>query len=210
MRWMSRAFAMVAVLIPTLAGGALAQRRAAASVGVASDRVAALASATPSAQQPQVSPAVSGPDWSLFAGVASGDNPYDIGIALGAAAKWNRSDWPVAIRGDAYYAHHSGDVGTTFGGTHVSINIFGAIGGAEYAFETENRLKPYVFGGIGLFYLNSSSDASALANGYYDGSTDLGFGVGGGVKFTPKFGVELRFMDLGGFNTIPILAAFHF
>jgi hypothetical protein len=34
--------------------------------------------------------------------------------------------------------------------------------------------------------------------------------VGGGLSFTPKFGVELRFMDIGGFNTIPIVAVLHF
>jgi outer membrane protein with beta-barrel domain len=154
---------------------------------------------------------MNGPNWSAFAGVASGDNPYDIGIALGAAGKWHRSDWPVAVRGDAYFAHHSGDIGTVLGGFDVSINMFGIMGGAEYSFPTENKLKPYAFGGLGLFYSNVDVDVSGpFEDSAYDSSTDLGFGVGGGIYFTSKFGVELRFMDIGGFNTIPILAAFHF
>jgi hypothetical protein len=52
---------------------------------------------------------------------------------------------------------------------------------------------------------NGDFDSSA-----YDSSTDLGFGIGGGINITSKFGVELRFMNIGGFNTVPVLAAFHF
>lgn len=154
---------------------------------------------------------MTGPEWSLFGGVASGDNPYDIGIALGGTGKWRRSDWPVAARGDAYFAHHSGDIGSQLGGYDISINFFGVMGSAEYAFPTENRLKPYAFGGLGIFYANVSLDYPGdLPGGDYDSSTDLGFGVGGGIHLTNKFGLELRFMDIGGFNTIPILAVWHF
>jgi hypothetical protein len=154
---------------------------------------------------------MTGPDWSAFAGVASGDNPYDIGLALGAAGKWHRSDWPVGVRGDAYFAHHGGSLGSQFGGVDLSINIFGVMGGAEYDFPTTNKLKPYAFGGLGLFYSNVNVDYNGVfEDSAYDSSTDLGFGVGGGVHFTEKFGVELRFMDIGGFNTLPILAVLHF
>jgi opacity protein-like surface antigen len=163
-------------------------------------------------EQPQGKPAMTGPDWSAYAGIASGDNPYDIGIALGATGKWHRSDWPVAVRGDAYFAHHGGSFGTVFGGVDLSINIFGVMGSAEYAFPTTSNLKPYVFGGLGLFYsnVNVSGGNNTFDNSDLDSSTDLGFGVGGGLSFTPKFGVELRFMDIGGFNTIPIVAVLHF
>ena len=211
MRWMSRAVAVAAVLTPTLASAALAQRRADASTArpapmTRSEMMPANRNAVP---QPAAS--MTGPQWSLFGGVASGDNPYDIGLALGGSGRWRRSDWPVAVRGDVYYAHHSGDIGSQFGGFDVTINIFGVMGNAEYAFPTENRLKPYVFGGLGIFYSNVNVDYDGeFENSDYDSSTDLGFGVGGGLKFTPRFGVEVRFMDLGGFNTIPILAAFHF
>lgn len=193
MRWMSRAVAIAAVLTPTLAAASFAQRLAAA------------------AQQP-ASPAMTGPKWSAFAGIASGDNPYDVGVALGGNGIWRRSDWPVGIRGDAYFAHHGGSFGSQLGGVDLSINIFGVMGAAQYDFPTENKLKPYAFGGLGLFYSNVSVDYNGVFSndGAYDSSTDLGFGIGGGLSFTQKFGVEIRFMDIGGFNTIPILAVLHF
>jgi hypothetical protein len=208
---MSRAVALAAVLTPTLVSASLAQRRAAAETGIAQREAPSAKLAAPSIQQPQAAPTMTGPDWAALAGVASGDNPYDIGLALGLSGKWHRSDWPVAVRGDAYFAHHSGDIGTQLGGFSVSINMFGVMGGAEYSFPVENRLKPYAFGGLGLFYSNVNvDDNGGFDSSAYDSSTDLGFGIGGGIYLTPKFGIELRFMDIGGFNTIPILAAFHF
>jgi len=205
MRRMSRAVAIAAVLTPTLASAALAQRRASAETGPVARRAL-----MPASKQP-TTPSMTGPEWSLFGGVASGDGPYDIGIALGGSGRWRRSDWPVGVRGDLYFARHSGDVGTQIGGYDVSINIFGIMGNAEYSFPTESRLKPYAFGGIGLFYSNIDLEYEGEFDiGDYDSSTDLGFGVGGGIRLTEKFGLELRFMDLGGFSTIPVVAVFHF
>ena len=205
MRWMSRAVAMAAVLTPTLVSATLAQRRASAETGPIARRASI---ATPK-QQP--TPSTTGPKWSAFAGVASGDGAYEIGVAAGINGRWHRSDWPVAARGDLYFAHHSGDIGSPFGGFDVSINIFGVMANAEYSFPTENRLKPYAFGGLGLFYSNINVDYDgAFEDNAYDSSTDLGFGVGGGIYLTQKFGLELRFMDVGGFSTIPILAVYHF
>lgn len=217
MRWMSRAVAIAAVLTPTLASASLAQRRAVAESGIARRDVlpataTVTATVTPQPQQPKAAPAMAGPQWSAFAGIASGDNPYDVGVALGANGKWSRSDWPVAIRGDAYFAHHSGSFGSQFGGVDLSINIFGVMGAAQYDFPTENKVKPYAFGGLGIFYSNVNVDYNGVFSneGAYDSSTDLGFGIGGGLSLTEKFGLEIRFMDIGGFNTIPILAVWHF
>jgi opacity protein-like surface antigen len=192
----------------------MAQRRTGSELAIARDNTARPATPTPPrpVEQPQGTPTMTGPDWSAFAGIASGDNPYDVGLALGANGKWHRSDWPVAVRGDAYFAHHGGGFGSQFGGVDLSINIFGVMGSAEYDFTTTSKLKPYAFGGLGIFYsnVNISGDDFGFDESGYDSSTDLGFAIGGGVNFTPKFGVELRFMDIGGFNTIPILAVFHF
>ena len=205
MRWMSRAVAIAAVLTPTLASAALAQRRAASETGPIARR------ALIAAPKQQPTPSMRGPEWSLFGGVASGDGAYDIGIALGGNGRWRRADWPVAVRADAYLARHSGDVGTPFGGYDVSINIFGVMGSAEYSFPTENRLKPYAFGGLGLFYSNVDLEYDGQFDiDDYDSSTDLGLSIGGGINLTEKFGLELRFMDVGGFSTIPVLAVFHF
>ena len=211
MRWMSRAVAVAAVLTPTLASASLAQRRALAESGIGR-REGQPATVATRPQQPQGKPSMTGPDWSAFVGIATGDNPYDLGIALGGTGKWHRSDWPVGARGDLYFAHHGGNIGSQFGGIDLSVNIIGVMGSAEYAFTTTNTLKPYAFGGLGVFYsnVNISGDNTGFDESGYDSSTDLGFGFGGGVNFTSKFGVEARFMDIGGFNTIPIVAVFHF
>jgi hypothetical protein len=189
----------------------LAQRRAQALTSLVTEPTTeARRSAVTPKQQPS-SPTMTGPDWSVFAGIADGDNPFDIGVALGGTGRWHRSDWPVGVRGDAYFAHHGGNIGTQFGGLDLSVNIFGIMGGAEYVFENAGDLKPYAFGGLGVFYSNFSvDDDNEFGDDDYDSSTDVGLGIGGGLRFTPKFGVEVRFMKIGDFNTIPILAVFHF
>ena len=189
MHWISRVIAFTAVITPALPSAALAQRRADVS--------------------PPAARATTGPKWSFFGGVASGDNPYDMGLAVGGTGRWQQSNWPVAFRGDAYFAHHSGGIGEQFGGYDISVNIFGMMGNAEYAFPTKSRLKPYAFGGLGLFYSNVNLEYDGVFDAD-DSSTDLGFGIGGGMHLTEKFGLELRFMDLGGFSTIPLLAVWHF
>jgi hypothetical protein len=214
MRWMSRAVAIAAVLTPTLASLSLAQRRAAAETGFARrEAIPTAAAIRRPVERPQ--PAAStttGPTWSALAGIATGDNPYDLGFALGVNGLWHRSDWPVGIRGDAYFAHHGGNVGgDIFGNIDLSVNIFGVMGNAQYDFSTTSKLKPYVIGGLGIFYSNVNVDYNGVdLGGGYDSSTDLGFGVGGGISLTSKFGIEARFMDIGGFNTLPILAVLHF
>ena len=209
MHWISRLIAFTAVLTPALPSAALAQRRA--DVSPERPVVTARRDAKPATQNPDqpAARATTGPKWSFFGGVASGDNPYDMGLAVGGTGRWQQSNWPVAFRGDAYFAHHSGGISEQFGGYDISVNIFGMMGNAEYAFPTQSRLKPYAFGGLGLFYSKVNLDYDGVFDAY-DSSTDLGFGIGGGMHLTEKFGLELRFMDLGGFSTIPLLAVWHF
>jgi opacity protein-like surface antigen len=204
MRRMSTIVTLPAVFALIVASDAAAQNR------TSSANHLARRDAMPVAQQPAVT--TTGPDWSIAGGLASGDGAYDLGFALGATGRWRRSDWPVGIRGDAYFAHHSGDVGAVFGGFDISLNLIGVLGNAEYTFPTESTLRPYVFGGLGLFYsnINIDYDGVNLDDTDYDSSTDLGFNIGGGVRFTSRFGLELRVIDAGGFTTIPLMAVFHF
>ena len=203
MRRLSSIVAVPAVLTLIGASDANAQLRTSSGLRVTS------AAATPLAQQPAAT--TTGPTWAVGGGLASGDGAYDLGFGVGVTARWRRSDWPVTIRGDGYFAHHSGDVGTLLGGFDLSLNLFGILGNAEYEFPTETTLKPYVFGGVGLFYANTDVDYDGdLGDTDYDSSTDLGFNVGGGVMFTTRFGVELRVMDAGGFTTIPVFAILRF
>jgi opacity protein-like surface antigen len=214
MRWMSRAVAIAAVLTPTLASLSLAQRRPAAETGFARrEAVPATVATLRPVERPQpAASTTSGPTWSALGGIATGDSPYDLGFALGLNGLWHRSDWPVGIRGDAYFAHHGGGLDESIvGSIDVSVNIFGVMGNAQYDFSTTSKLKPYVIGGLGIFYSNVNVDYNGIdLGGGYDSSTDLGFGIGGGISLSSKFGLEARFMDIGGFNTIPILAVWHF
>src|SRR5438477_12213673 len=75
--------------------------------------------------RPPATPSGSTPSFTILGGIASGDKGYNVGLALGGTAKWVPVGWPVAIRGDAYFAHHgsSGD---------VSLNLFGVGANAEY------------------------------------------------------------------------------
>jgi len=206
MRRMLKAGAFAALLSVVHASDSFAQRRTVA--GVQPHSRVARRDVRPAVQQPAAT--TTGPDWSIMAGFASGDDQLDLGLAVGANARWRRSDWPVAIRGDVYFAHHSGDFGGgIFGDFDATLNLFGVLGSAEYEFPTETKIKPYVFGGLGIFYANFDVDFDGDIDGY-DSETDLGFGVGGGARFTPRFGVELRLMDAGGLTTIPVLAVLYF
>ena len=201
MRWTLQSIAVAAALIPALGSEAVAQRRTAAGVQPLARR-----------ELPQPSRATTGgPSWSFIGGVASGDGAYDLGVALGTTARWHRAEWPVAIRGDGYFAHHSGGIESYAGEFDLSLNLFGVLGSAEYSFPTQSTLKPYVFGGLGIFYAAVDVDYDGdFGNGDNDSSMDLGFNVGGGLNFTPQFGMELRLIDAGGFTTLPIVAVFRF
>jgi opacity protein-like surface antigen len=204
MRRMSRPVAVATLFTLVLASEALAQRRTVAGYQPISHR----REVRPVVQQPAAT--TTGPDWSVAAGIASGDDYYDLGLGVGGTGRWLRTGWPVAIRGDGYFAHHSGDFDAVFGGIDISLNLFALLGSAEYTFPTEGRIKPYVFGGLGLAYANVSVDADGDLGDADDSETDLAFGVGGGARFTSRFGAELRLMDAGGFTTIPILAVLYF
>jgi hypothetical protein len=206
MHVLSRIVTTAAVLIAAAAPTASAQRRP--STGP--EPLARLENQPGAPQQPA---AAAGPKWSLLGGFASGDGAYDLGLALGATARWHRADWPVTVRGDGYFAHHGGNFGSpAFGSFDVSLNILGAMGSAEYAFPTTSTVKPYVFGGLGVFYSHFSVDynGTGFNDSAYDSSMDLGLGIGGGLRLTQNFGLELQVKDIGGFTTIPIVAVLYF
>jgi hypothetical protein len=198
-----------AVLVTLAASTSLAQSRTEATAGIARGGNGPRLVAAKKAPAPQA-PAKSGnqPAFELHGGIASGDGPYDLGLALGGAATWKPQGWPVDIRGDLYFAHHGGGQGPV----DLSLNIFGVSGHVIYRFPTTNSsVKPYVLGGLGIFYSNVTVDYNNndLDLGAYDSSTDLGILLGGGLDFTPKLGAEIRFMDVNGFSTFPILLVIH-
>src|SRR5688572_14076872 len=88
MHLLSRAVAVAAVLSSTLASAAIAQRRA--DFGATS---LARREATPVAPQQPAAATMTGPEWSIYAGVASGDGAYDVGLVAGGTGRWHRSTW---------------------------------------------------------------------------------------------------------------------
>jgi hypothetical protein len=193
-----------AVLIAFAASTSLAQTRASATAGVSRERPAMRAvSAKKAAPAPQAPATGNEPSFSLQGGIASGDGDFDLGLALGGSATWHPQEWPVAVRGDVYFAHHGGGSGPV----DVSLNLFGVAGHALYTFPTTNStVSPYVFGGVGLFYSNINVDYEGTAIDFdYDSSTDLGLTIGGGLSFTPRIGAEIRFISVNDFTTFPIL-----
>lgn len=211
MRWISRGATVAAALSLTLSSESAAQKRAVAGF----EAVARPSTPRPVPAPPQQQPPATntGPDFALYGGLATGDDPYDLGFIVGASARWQRANVPVTFRGDVSFSRHSGDVDFgPFGDYDLNLNLFGAMALVEYVFATTGQLRPYVFGGLGLFYANVDSDFDSGfgSDDDYDSSTDLGFGIGAGLNFTERIGAEFRFMDVGGFTTIPFTIVIRF
>lgn len=168
--------------------------------------------ATKAGSAPQQSGGAStkNPSFTLFGGVASGEDGWNLGYAIAASLEWKQSAWPVGIRVDPYIARHGADVGS-YG--DFNLTLIGAAGAASYDFETTSAsAKPFIFGGLGIY--NGSADFDSAYPGYgafsvYDG-TDLGIELGGGIRIGKRLTVELRYMHIDQFDTIPILAGFRF
>ena len=152
------------------------------------------------------------PRFSVYGGVATGDEDYDLGFAAGFSARWTMVDWPIRIRGDLHVQRNTISIDNAFGDVDGALLFIGAIGNAEYVFPGSSSLRPYVFGGIGFFYTRASIDVGEEFGGESDseGDSELGLNVGGGLNLSSRFGVEARIIDIGGFTTIPIVAVLHF
>ena len=154
------------------------------------------------------------PFFTVFAGIATGTTPYDLGFALQGSWHLQPAGWPVALRIDPYLAHHSGNFGYTIGGlssVDVTLTMIGAAGNAEYAFPaTNSNVTPYALAGLGLYYGNVSFSDN-ISNYSISGSdTNLGFDIGGGIRFSTHFAVEAQFKSINGFHTVPILFGYRF
>lgn len=178
-----------------------AQRRPAPTTATKSSASAAQAGAAASGAKTK---------FTLFGGIATGDG-YDLGFAVQGSFRLEQPGWPVAIRIDPYVARHSGDFGYGLGNTDVSLTMLGVAGNAEYTFKTSgSQVEPYILGGVGIYH--GSVDISNNASGFNAGGADtnLGLGVGGGIRFAKRWAAEAHFKTINSFDTIPILLGFHF
>jgi opacity protein-like surface antigen len=147
-------------------------------------------------------PARSNPTVTLLGGLATGDNSLDVGLFLGASFGWDIPGAPITFRFDPSLARYGGG-GVGYDLSMIQLGIPAAV---EYEFKTTGRSKPYVMGGLGLYYSRYDVDGSGTPGVGATGSdTEFGIAIGGGVRVTSRLGFEGRIIDVGAFTTIPLL-----
>jgi opacity protein-like surface antigen len=225
MHGMMRAACLAAVVSTIAVPGLAAQSRA--GVGVASERSSSQTLFRMTAKRaslglkaPAVQDAGSGTTFTILGGIATGDE-WDLGFVLGGTATFHPAGMPIAIRIDPYVARHGGGdeftIGTeTFG--DASLLILGVAGNVEWTIPTSSAfaaqggsssMAPYLLGGLGIY--RGSVDIDIPGNiEFDDSSTDIGFGIGGGLRFGGNFGVEARLLIIDEMTTLPIRATWRF
>jgi hypothetical protein len=145
------------------------------------------------------------PRLTLFGGLASGDNDWDMGPALGASFNWRLPSAPFNLRVDPYFSYHSFDAGNADG----RLWFLGATGNLELAFRPAGTsAEPYIFGGGGFYMQNWSIETGGPGDGEVDDSDMTGaFGFGGGVRFG-GFTLEAKLQDIDEFTNVAFLVGF--
>lgn len=142
------------------------------------------------------------PGLTLYGGLATGDNGFDVGPALAASFNWNIADAPFNLRLDPYFAFHSRDEGPD-----ANLWFLGATGNLELAFRASGTTaEPYLFGGGGLYYRNFSIDTGD-EDDFDDSDFKGAFDFGGGVRFG-GFTLEAKLQDVDEFTNVSFLVGF--
>lgn len=169
------------------------------AVTVQAQTTAARAFSRPATAAP-VQRSVGAPGLTLYGGLATGDNGFDMGPALAASFNWRMPSSPFNLRVDPYFAYHSRDRGP-----HANLWLLGATGNLELAFRAAGTsAEPYIFGGGGFYYrhLNFEGDG-----GFNDSAMKGAFGFGGGVRFG-GFTLEAKMQDVDEFTNVSFLVGF--
>ena len=146
---------------------------------------------------------VRGPSLTLYGGLATGDNGFDMGPALAASFNWNLPSAPFNVRLDPYFAFHSADDD----GADAKLWLLGATGNLELAFRpTGTTAEPYIFGGAGFYYRNFSIDTGD-EDDFDDSDMKGAFDFGGGVRFG-GFTLEAKLQDIDEFTNVSFLVGF--
>lgn len=153
----------------------------------------------PTSVQRGASPA---PSLTLYGGLATGDNGFDMGPALAASFNWNLRDVPFNLRVDPYFAYHSRDRGPD-----ANLWFLGATGNLELAFNAAGTsAQPYLFGGGGFYYRHFSFQDGGDEN-FDDSDMKGAFDFGGGVRFG-GFTLEAKLQDVSEFTNVSFLVGF--
>lgn len=157
---------------------------------------------------PQQRPTRTNPTFTLHAGIATGDNQLDVGIMVGGSFGWDIKGLPIDVRFDPSIARYGGGDGNV----DLSSILLGIPVAVEYEFATAGKAKPYVMGGVGMYYNRVSVEVNSPGFGISrtDSDTDLGIAFGGGIRFNERFGLEGRVIDVNSFTTLPILLTIRF
>jgi hypothetical protein len=143
-----------------------------------------------------------GPGLTLYGGLATGDNSFDMGPALAASFNWNIADAPFNVRLDPYFSYHSRDAGPD-----ASLWLLGGTGNLELAFRPSGTsAEPYIFGGGGFYYRNFSVDTGP-GDDLDDSALKGAFDFGGGVRFG-GFTLETKMQDVDEFTNVSFLVGF--
>ncbi|HJU74292.1 MAG TPA: hypothetical protein VJ717_11145 [Gemmatimonadaceae bacterium] len=137
------------------------------------------------------------PRLTLYGGLATGDNAFELGPALGASFNWSISGAPFNLRIDPYFSYHEAE-----GDFDGSVWFLGTTGNLELAFRASGTdAEPYLFGGGGFYFRNVSIDDES--------ESDLtgAFGLGGGVRFG-GFTLEAKMQDIDEFTNVAFLIGF--
>ncbi|HEV8364299.1 MAG TPA: hypothetical protein VGQ52_12330 [Gemmatimonadaceae bacterium] len=143
------------------------------------------------------------PSLTLYGGLATGDNGFDLGPALAASFNWRIADAPFNVRLDPYFAYHSSDEGPD-----ASLWFLGATGNLELAFRPSGTTaEPYIFGGGGFYFRSISIEGIGGDEDFDDSDLKGAFDFGGGVRFG-GFTLEAKLQDIDEFTNVSFLVGF--
>ena len=150
-----------------------------------------------------------------YFGVGAGASIPTGDLADGVGTGWHGVanigyDMPsgLGVRGDFFYGQHSFD-----NVDDAKLKLAGFWGNVTYGFKSAGSIKPYLIGTIG------GTNSKVSGGGFEsDGSTDLTYGAGAGIKFGKMSGasfyVEGRYLMVNGdgdnSNFIPVSAGVRF
>ena len=114
-------------------------------------------------------------------------------------------DSGFSVGGEVFYGQNGAkdEYSTVFG--DATTSPYGVMAIADYAFGSEDGLRPYLFGGLGLMVLRISGD-----NFESDSESKFGYEFGAGLSFPIGLFVEGRYMGAEDANYFAALAGWSF